>query len=781
MAARGYRFVLPGVGLLCLIALAAALLHGTPVLAASDRYVSPAGADTGDCTNAGSPCLTIAYAVGQSIAGDTIHLAAGTYTGTGNQHVILDKALTLIGAGPATTILQYNPAVPWLGGGRNGVLEIRASDITISDLTIRDAPNEDGINVWGVRVWKIGATIDNLTFDNVHLLNNAGRGIELHNDTTVTDMVVMDCLFQDNLHGIRLSSMTTVNGLDITNTTFRDNGHSGLLQAAGTSYLSGLFISGGAFEGNAVQAIEFGDAHDVIIENVTFSGGGKGIAFIDAADSVGPIGGMSIHGNIMSDFDGPAIHVDITNTALDLPLTIANNTITQTVDLLSAAGAAVDIGLTGTQNHAAVDVLTNTITFEGTFGAATAAHGIKLSGDLSDVSLRANALDGGGVGNNGDDPPTSGLLLATTSAKFGPLDAADSLDVSTNTFTGFVNGISIYDESGAAYGGLPAANDVSIFRNSIAGNDDYGVRGGPSNAAQAICNWWGSDTGPGGAGPGTGDFVSSHVIFAPWLGTNDLENSLCGGINDIFVGTNLGGTVGGIHFSDVDIMALDMDTGTWSKFFEGKDVNVSTNLTGFTFEPGNCLLMAFDGNEKKLGLGFIKPHDILKFCPTSLGTTTTGTFSVYFDGSDVGISAAGEKLDALERLPDGRLLLSTKGDFKVKDAADNWLQGRDEDILIFTPSSLGVNTIGTFAMYLDGSEFPGLKTEDVTGIYYNPLNGDLHITVMGDYTVGGVPGDSNDVIILRPDGGGGYNALPYWNGAADGYSFVLRSMHIDLP
>ncbi len=160
---------------------------------------------------------------------------------------------------------------------------------------------------------------------------------------------------------------------------------------------------------------------------------------------------------------------------------------------------------------------------------------------------------------------------------------------------------------------------------------------------------------------------------------------------------------------------------------------------------------------------------------------TTGTFSVYFDGSDVGISAVGEKLDALEILPDGRLLLSTKGDFKVKDALNNDLKGRDEDILVFDPTTLGTNTTGTFAMYLDGSDVPGLGKEDVTGVYYNPLNGDLHITILGTFTVDGLNGDSNDITILRPDGGGGYDALPYWNGPDDGYSFVLRSMHIDLP
>jgi hypothetical protein len=56
------------------------------------RLVAPGGADSGDCT--GSPCLTINYAIGQAIAGDTVSVAAGTYV----ENVTLNKSLTMNGA-----------------------------------------------------------------------------------------------------------------------------------------------------------------------------------------------------------------------------------------------------------------------------------------------------------------------------------------------------------------------------------------------------------------------------------------------------------------------------------------------------------------------------------------------------------------------------------------------------------------------------------------------------------------------------------------------------------
>ena len=55
---------------------------------------------------------------------------------------------------------------------------------------------------------------------------------------------------------------------------------------------------------------------------------------------------------------------------------------------------------------------------------------------------------------------------------------------------------------------LPPVYPVVRF-NDIVGNAQAGLRIGPNEKAaiDATCNWWGSDTGPSGIGPGTGDAV----------------------------------------------------------------------------------------------------------------------------------------------------------------------------------------------------------------------------------------------------------------------------------
>ena len=48
--------------------------------AQTTRYVDDAtGTDIGDCSNPGSPCQTIQYAVDQAASGDEIRVASGVY------------------------------------------------------------------------------------------------------------------------------------------------------------------------------------------------------------------------------------------------------------------------------------------------------------------------------------------------------------------------------------------------------------------------------------------------------------------------------------------------------------------------------------------------------------------------------------------------------------------------------------------------------------------------------------------------------------------------------
>ncbi len=104
---------------------------------------------------------------------------------------------------------------------------------------------------------------------------------------------------------------------------------------------------------------------------------------------------------------------------------------------------------------------------------------------------------------------------------------------------------------------------------------------------------------------------------------------------------------------------------------------------------------------------------IIAFTPTSLGPNTSGSFERYFDGSDVSLgSSSDEDIYALALDATGKIYLSTKGNFSVSGVS-----GHDEDVFVFTPSSLGSSTAGTFAptLFFDGSAY-GLSSNDIYGI-----------------------------------------------------------------
>ncbi len=90
---------------------------------------------------------------------------------------------------------------------------------------------------------------------------------------------------------------------------------------------------------------------------------------------------------------------------------------------------------------------------------------------------------------------------------------------SGNTATGGDGG-AIYDNTDA---GGPASNNCFVGNTATTGG---GLFRGTTPALNAINNWWGSASGPSGAGPGTGDSVSSNVTFSPFLTS---PPGICGG------------------------------------------------------------------------------------------------------------------------------------------------------------------------------------------------------------------------------------------------------------
>ena len=67
------------------------------------------------------------------------------------------------------------------------------------------------------------------------------------------------------------------------------------------------------------------------------------------------------------------------------------------------------------------------------------------------------------------------------------------------------------------WGSDTVGSNVRAHYNDFIGNG-AGVNWYSGQTIDATLNWWGNASGPSGAGPGTGDAVSTNVLFDPWTG-----------------------------------------------------------------------------------------------------------------------------------------------------------------------------------------------------------------------------------------------------------------------
>ncbi|HVM95695.1 MAG TPA: hypothetical protein VMT89_04870, partial [Candidatus Acidoferrales bacterium] len=132
-------------------------------VAATVRQVSTAGTDSGDCSS--SACLTISYAVGQAVAGDTVSVGAGTYT----ENVTITKSLTMQGAQAGVDargrVASETIVSPTIAGTGTFILN------TTTTSTVIDGFSFTGGTSLGVIQTQLGSL-----YSNLQIVNNSFSG-----------------------------------------------------------------------------------------------------------------------------------------------------------------------------------------------------------------------------------------------------------------------------------------------------------------------------------------------------------------------------------------------------------------------------------------------------------------------------------------------------------------------------------------------------------------------------------------------------------------------------
>jgi hypothetical protein len=312
------------------------------VLASNTWYADGVnGGDANDCQTALTACKTIGHAISLASSGDSIIVAAATYT----ENLSIGFSLNVIGSGANQTIID--------GGGKGRVLNISNGNVTLFGVTIRN-----GLAPWPAAY---GAGILNdglLTINNSTVTGNEafwtsyargysyGGGIYNSGKLTINNSTVSGntalCAGFNVCAGFG-GGILNVGSLFISNSTFNGN----------SAWSRGVYGYGGAIDNH------FNQSGIVSISNSTFSGN----LAVRGAAIAGPVGGIqnsivansrvggNCYGTVTSNgynlssdntcnFNGPG---DLNNTDPMLGTFGYNGGPTQTLPLLSGS-PAIDAG-----------------------------------------------------------------------------------------------------------------------------------------------------------------------------------------------------------------------------------------------------------------------------------------------------------------------------------------------------------------------------------------------------------------------------------------------------
>lgn len=267
--------------------------------------------------------------------------------------------------------------------------------------------------------------------------------------------------------------------------------------------------------------------------------------------------------------------------------------------------------------------------------------------------------------------------------------------------------------------------------------------------------------------------------------------------NYLYFSTTAGGALAGsstpaINFTDADILELAIQSDgayRYNTYFDGSDVGLTTateDVDAFDIQTDGSIILSTVGafsvrathNAAGVASGATLTgggEDLLRFTPSSLGSVTAGTWSIFFDGSTKGLTGAAENIDAVSVLPDGRLLISTSGAATVPGVAS----AADEDLLSYNRST------NTWSLYFDGSDV-GLTTndaEDIDALYFEnggAANPTLFFSTRGAFAVPGASGQNEDMVWFNPTSLGANTAGSFVSPLAfDGSRFGLAGFDID--
>jgi uncharacterized repeat protein (TIGR01451 family) len=233
-------------------------------------YVAPGGSDGYDCQSPATPCATVNGALGKAdfLAGGTVLVATGTYTGTGDEVVLLDKGVRLFGGWDGTFTTQGGASTIDGEDARRGITVVyRGVTAIVERFTV-----QNGSAIWGdgggIRNDGALALTNSTVSGNTGGIHNSGI-LTLNNSTVSGNTITSSCA---GIYNLSWAILTLNNGTVSGNTASGTYSHGGGICNVSTLTLKNSNISGNTAEDEGGGIYNRGANATATLNNSTVSG-----------------------------------------------------------------------------------------------------------------------------------------------------------------------------------------------------------------------------------------------------------------------------------------------------------------------------------------------------------------------------------------------------------------------------------------------------------------------------------------------------------------------------
>ena len=242
---------------------------GNPIVIASTWYVDGSKSSSGNGKSDEEAFVTLAEALTAANDGDKIKIAAGTYTGSGNIGLTVDKNLTFEKYGDGEAIFDAQ--------GQGRILNVNANSMNITGLTFKNGKVSDQ----GAAI-KFNGKLSNSVIIAKFINNTARSGGAIYVGAGVSNLVI-NSTFENNVatgRGGAISIAKVSNS--VINSTFENNnatsgGGAIYCNMVSDSLINSIFKNNSAERGGAIMFFDTftkSNLTSVFINNIASADGG---------------------------------------------------------------------------------------------------------------------------------------------------------------------------------------------------------------------------------------------------------------------------------------------------------------------------------------------------------------------------------------------------------------------------------------------------------------------------------------------------------------------------